>query len=282
MAMQTDAEELRKSLIRATFNAAAPQFDAEPLFFWDHLGQRTVELAGVTAGHHVLDVCCGAGASALPAAALAGPTGHVLGVDLAEQLLERARLKADRLGLRNTEFARGDMERLDVPGEAVDVVVCVLGIYFARDLPAALAGLWRTLRPGGTLAVTTWGSRALEPANSLYLEAAAEQLPSLNIGGTAMSWERMNSPELLGEAFLDAGLPAPTILEEVVVRPVTVADFWQVVLGSGYRLLLELMGPAASERVRQSFFRQMEAHGVREVVADVQYARARKEPAPPE
>ena len=178
-----------KALIRATFNAAAKYFDDAPLFFWDHCGTRTVELAGVAPGNRVLDVCCGTGASALPAAQRVGPTGRVVGVDLAEQLLVRARAKARERGLDNVEFTEGDMTRLDVADNSMDVVVCVLGLYFAQDQPSAVAELWRVVRPGGTLAVTTWGRRALEPANTMYLEAVAAERPDLdarsrhNLGG---------------------------------------------------------------------------------------------------
>ena len=48
------------------------------------------------------------------------------------------------------------MTRLDVADNSMDVVVCVLGLYFAQDQPSAVAELWRVVKPGGTLAVTTW------------------------------------------------------------------------------------------------------------------------------
>ncbi len=166
-----------RSAIRATFNASAPYFDAEPLFFWDVVGRRTVELADIAVGSRVLDVCCGTGASAIPAATEVGPTGSVLGVDLADRLLARARAKAHALRLANVEFVPGDMEYLDLPDAGFDVVVCVLGLYYAQDPVRALAELWRVLRPGGTLAVTVWGERSLEPAQTQFLRAVADEQP---------------------------------------------------------------------------------------------------------
>src|ERR1041385_504762 len=74
-----------------TYNAASDHFDGEPLAFWDRYGKRTVERLAISSGSTVLDVGCGSGASAIPAASLVGPMGRVIGVDLAERLLDLGR-----------------------------------------------------------------------------------------------------------------------------------------------------------------------------------------------
>ena len=140
-----------KAAIRAAYNAASEHFDDAPLSFWERFGHRTVEYPGVQPGDAVLDVCCGTGASALPAAQMVGPSGRVLGVDFAERLLELGRAKAMKRGLGNVEFMTGDLTRLDVEDGFFDVVICAFGIFFAPDMPAALNGLWRRVRTGGTL-----------------------------------------------------------------------------------------------------------------------------------
>ena len=73
-----------------TYNRAADHFDDSPLAFWDVSGRLTVERLHLKPGSAVLDVGCGTGASALPAAEVVGASGKVIGVDLAEKLLERA------------------------------------------------------------------------------------------------------------------------------------------------------------------------------------------------
>jgi ubiquinone/menaquinone biosynthesis C-methylase UbiE len=80
-----------------TFNAAADNFDYSALGFWDHFGRRTVDKLSLQTGARVLDVCCGSGASAIPAAEAVGPSGLVVAVDLADRLLELARATADGL-----------------------------------------------------------------------------------------------------------------------------------------------------------------------------------------
>ncbi|MCG8653000.1 MAG: class I SAM-dependent methyltransferase, partial [Pirellulales bacterium] len=114
----------------ATYNAAADHFDDEPLSFWQRYGRRTVERLALAPGARVLDVGCGSGASAIPAAEKVGESGQVIGVDLAEELLELGRAKAARRGLENVEFRVGDMEKLEFPDGYFDAVVCVFAIFF--------------------------------------------------------------------------------------------------------------------------------------------------------
>jgi SAM-dependent methyltransferase len=108
-----------------------------------------------------------------------GPTGHVTGIDVAERQLEIARRKALARGLRNIAFRLGDMRQLDYPNAAFDAVVCVFAIFFAADMVAQVKALWRLVRPGGRLAMTTWGPRVLEPAASGWRSAVRALRPYL-------------------------------------------------------------------------------------------------------
>src|SRR5215204_291168 len=81
--MKANMPENAQARAAFAYNAAADFYDAPPLSFWDYFGRRTIELASLSIGSRVLDVCCGAGASALPAAELVGPKGKVIGVDVA-------------------------------------------------------------------------------------------------------------------------------------------------------------------------------------------------------
>ena len=84
MAIPDDA----KDKAATTYNAAADYYDTNS--FWERFGRATVERLQLPLGSRVLDVCCGSGASALPAAEMVGPQGFVLGIDLAANLLELA------------------------------------------------------------------------------------------------------------------------------------------------------------------------------------------------
>jgi hypothetical protein len=71
---------------KTVFNAAADYFDAPALSFWNRYGQKTVDQLSLQPGDRVLDVCCGSGASAIPAAIAVGPTGQVIGSAIGHQL----------------------------------------------------------------------------------------------------------------------------------------------------------------------------------------------------
>jgi SAM-dependent methyltransferase len=173
----------------AVFDAAEPGFTAWSPLLWDPIGKATVSAAAPGPGDHVLDACCGAGASTLPAARAVGPTGRVDGVDLSEQLLAAGRERAALARLSNAEFHAADVNGWTPPGRRpYDLVLCVFGVSFLPDLGAGGAHLLSLLRQGGRLAMTTWERRVDQPieltawlcelgADDVIIERAALDIP---------------------------------------------------------------------------------------------------------
>jgi ubiquinone/menaquinone biosynthesis C-methylase UbiE len=93
---------------------------------------KTVLRLPLTACDAVLDLCCGAGASAIPAARAIGRAGYVLGVDVAGPLLAMARAKAAREDLAEIEFRQGNVTHTGLADGSFDAVVCVFAVFFAR------------------------------------------------------------------------------------------------------------------------------------------------------
>jgi arsenite methyltransferase len=110
--------------------------------------------AGIREGDVVLDLGSGAGIDAFVARRGVGESGAVIGVDMTEAMIERARANAARLGYGNVEFRLGEIECLPVDDEAVDVVLsnCVLNLV--PDKAKAFAETFRVLRPGGHFCVS--------------------------------------------------------------------------------------------------------------------------------
>jgi len=270
----TDAAAAKRRTA-ATYDAAADTFDDPALAFWDRFGRRTVERLVLAPGAHVLDVCCGAGASAIPAAEAVGPTGHVVGVDLAGRLVDLARAKAARRGLSNLELRIADMEALGFPAGAFDAVVCVFGIFFVPDMAYALRELWRLTAPGGRLAVTTWGPRLFAPADGAFWDAVGAERPDLR--RAFAPWERLSTPADVVALFADAGAAAPVAVAEAGTHALRSADdWWRIAMGSGYRATIDALDAGVRARLREANLGVLRAADVRAIETNVVYAIAAK------
>jgi ubiquinone/menaquinone biosynthesis C-methylase UbiE len=255
------------------YNAAADFYDASPLSFWNYFGGRTIELLSLPVGSRVLDVCCGAGASALPAAQVVGQAGKVIGIDLSEKLLELARTKAT--GLTNIEFELGDMLALRFSNENFDAVVCVFGIFFVPDMEMAIRELWRCVRPGGELAVTTWGPNFFEPANSAFWGSIKEVRPDLH--KSFNPWDRINNQASLKAILKEGGVESPKIIAENRSHPIHSAeDWWTILLGSGYRGTIEQLSQTDRERVKEANLAFIRDERISSIETNVLYALATK------
>jgi SAM-dependent methyltransferase len=264
-----------KAVSAATYAATADHFDDPALSFWDRFGRLTVARIGVRPARRVFDACCGTGASAIPAAHMVAPDGQVLGFDLAEPALVLARAKAKAQGLTNVEFRAGDVERTGLPSESFDVVICVFGIFFLPNMAAAVAELWRLVRPGGVLAVTVWGPGFLEPATAAFWDAVGAERPDL-VGGFR-PWTRVTDPAALSQLLQRGGVADPIVEAEPGTHPLAdPEDWWSVVLGTGYRATVGQLDAAAAQRVRAANIQWLRQHEVRELETNVVYAQARK------
>jgi ubiquinone/menaquinone biosynthesis C-methylase UbiE len=257
------------------YNAAADHFDDAPLAFWDRYGRLTIERLGIAEGAAVLDVGCGTGASALPAAQQVGPTGSVIGIDVAERLLEIARRKARERKLGNVSFDLMDMQRTHYPDASFDVVVSVFSVFFVPDMVAQVRELWRMVGPGGVLAITSWGPRMFEPASSGWRGSVRQLRPQLYTEFNP--WDRITTPATFRELLIAGGVPDAEVVAQNGVQPLRSADdWWRVVLGSGYRWVVEQMDPQtveAAERMNLDWIRE---RGIDAIETNVLFATARK------
>jgi ubiquinone/menaquinone biosynthesis C-methylase UbiE len=271
--METPVEVKAKAAM--TYNAASDHFDHPANSFWARFGSRTVERLDLAQGARVLDVCCGSGASAIPAAKAVGASGSVLGVDLADDLLSLARAKAQQCGYTHTEFRTGDMLDLGLPEASFDAVICVFGIFFVPDMQAAAQALWRLVRPCGQLAVTTWGPRFAEPMNSRFWSAVREVNPDLASG--YHPWDRISRPDAVRSMLSGAGVSVQdVVLENATQNLNSPEDWWHMVLGTGYRGTIDQLDLEAREQVRRDNLDFIREAGVTSVEVNVVYAVATK------
>jgi SAM-dependent methyltransferase len=117
-------------------------------------GEALVQRIGITQGLKVLDLGCGDGTTALPAARLGA---DVLGVDIARNLVEAGNRRATEAGLTNCRFEEGDASNLQaLPDRAFDLVVSVFGAMFAPKPFDVAKEMVRVTRPGGRIVMGNW------------------------------------------------------------------------------------------------------------------------------
>src|SRR5260370_4902129 len=192
-----------------TYGAAADHYRRAAVSLWGGFGDARVSRLRLAPGSAGVAGCCGAGASAIPAARAVGPAGRVLGVDVAAPQLELARARAAAEGLANLELRHGDATRTGLPDGGFDAVVCVFGVFFAPDMTAFVREMWRLVKPGGVLAVTTWGPDLFEPANSQFWRCVGEVEPALFKAFNP--WDEIVTPAALAGLFTGAGVPNPVV-----------------------------------------------------------------------
>ncbi len=112
------------------------------------------EFAQIQKGNTVIDLGSGAGNDCFVARALTGETGRVIGVDMTEAMIEKARANTAKLNFTNVEFRLGDIENMPVDDNTADVVIsnCVLNLV--PDKLKAFSEIYRVLKPGGHLSVS--------------------------------------------------------------------------------------------------------------------------------
>ena len=169
-------------------------------------GEALVATLGITEGLDVLDLGCGDGTTAIPAAKLGA---NVLGVDIAGNLVEAGNARAQSLGLSNCRFQEGDASDLrELEGDSFDLVVSIFGAMFAPRPFDVAKEVVRVTRPGGRIVMGNWipGDPTLV-AQILKISSSYSPPPPEGFV-SPMTW---GVEENVKERFAAAGVPEESI-----------------------------------------------------------------------
>jgi SAM-dependent methyltransferase len=140
------------------------------------ISERLVELVGVEPGNRVLDIAAGYGEPSLTAARRAGAEGGVVATDISGEMIAFGRERAAAAGLENIEFVESDAVSLEFPEASFDAALSRWGIIFEPDAEAAAARVRSFLRPGGRMAISSWGSPDRVPFLAIPMRTAMQRL----------------------------------------------------------------------------------------------------------
>ena len=244
----------RKSQAKTQFNAVAAEYDVGPGCF-AYFGKQLVKAAEVEPGQRVLDVATGRGAVLFPCTERVGPTGEVIGIDLADEMVRATNLQAAQLGL-SARVQVMDAEHLDFAEATFDRVLCGFGIMFFPDQLRALGEFRRVMKSGGRLAVSTW-----KVSQTSEIEAAMTDLGIQR--ARQPGW--ITEPDDLSKLLMTAGFTAVSVrADNHSFRYADVDEYWRQARGTGMRRMIDGLTAADAERLRGALTRRATADGQRE------------------
>ena len=218
------------------FNLIAAGYDREALRFFPYAADRLIARLKPAHGIKILDIATGTGVVALAAAQAVGAAGRVVGIDLAEGMLEQAEKKLRQFGIDNIDLHTMDAMRLDFRSAYFDSAVCSYGLFFLPDMPAAVREWMRVLKPAGSLMFTSFGAEAFRPMIDLFMARFNCYCP----GAKPAAAGRLNTPEQCRELLTAAGYTDVEVASEPLGYHLKdAADWWEVVYNSGLRGMLD-------------------------------------------
>lgn len=212
-------------------------------------------------GQTILDLAAGTGVAGFAAAGLVGREGHVIVSDFAEGMIEAANRHAARLGLTNVECRVLDAERLDVPDDAVDGVLCRWGYMLMADPAAAFRETRRVLRPSGRLAFAVFTGPAENPWGSLPAGVLVERghMPPPEAGAPGLF--ALADRGRLSQLLVDTGFPQPRFEEvEFMWRFADSSAFWTFLkeAAGAITIVLDRLDDDERRRVGEEIRRRVE------------------------
>ena len=215
--------------------------------FLEDLTADVLRRAGIGSGMEVLDLGCGVGDVSVLAARMVGECGAVLGIDRAASSVEMARRRAAALGARNVRFETAELDAFD-SAEMFDAVIGRFVLLYQPDPIAILRRFRNFLKPNGIIA---FQEKDIETVSQVPTSETFRRVRSWILGGFKAAATELNMGSKLPPAFLNAGLPRPTMIAVSRVESGPNSPIYAILAQTVQSLLplLECTGAATVEEV---------------------------------
>jgi ubiquinone/menaquinone biosynthesis C-methylase UbiE len=235
-----------RETIESAFNQRATIYNSSNWHI--RYAERLVELAAPASGMNMLDAATGTGFAATAAARATGHTGHVLGVDISEGMLSRARQSITSLGLNNIDLIKADATALPHLADGTfDLILCSAGLLYL-PIQAALREWRRLLKPGGLVGFSTM-QEGFPTAARLFREHASHYGLTLTDPATPLG-----TPSRCRHELRDAGfIPADTVTETVQFSRTDLEYAWQAHTQGPHHDAIAALSPGQTETFRTEY-----------------------------
>jgi ubiquinone/menaquinone biosynthesis C-methylase UbiE len=235
-------------MARKGFDEASAGYDSPAMRFFDNSAEYLVGRVPLRGDERVLDAATGTGKVAFAAAGRL-KAGEVIGVDLSDGMLDRARKKARAAGLRNISFQRADIERVDFPRNHFDGLFCSFGVFFWPDMEAVLEKPRAMVKPGGFIAITSFADGSFCPHSDLCLERFKQYGVKLS---DSYTWQKLDSQQKHFELLNKAGLTGvDSHTKSVGYYLKDAGEWWDIVYYTGFRSFLNQLSPQQVGRYKE-------------------------------
>lgn len=238
------------------------RYDAVEARLTAPLSERMLDLAGLAPGARVLDIATGRGEPALRAARRVGPTGRVLAIEPAAEILAMAREQADRDGLRNIDWRVAPAEAPgELPAAHFHAATARWGLMYMADPVAALRHVRRALRPDGVLVAALWAEPERVPYYTLPRAALERHQPLPEIDCEAPGTFRFAHLERITRDFEAAGFRIEAVeeMDLPVFEAETAAEMIDWARAFGLARLLAGLPDATQQAWARDFTAALEA-----------------------
>jgi O-methyltransferase/aklanonic acid methyltransferase len=227
--------------------------------FFTYFGERLVAAAGISEGDRVLDVATGQGACLLPAAAIVGPGGAVVGIDISAQMIDALKRSIDHAGLRHVRVQLMDAEALTFDDGSFDALTCAFAVFHFSDRARALAGFARVLRSGGKIAFSTFSNDSL--GYPWFGDVVADFLPDDGVpADPARQYLHIDVDEF-HDQLRSVGFESP--ISEVVSTEFHFAsadEHWEWIMSNGQRFAVERVENSRIGPLKAALAERLEDH----------------------